>query len=99
MSDIDPECHGPAIAAEIVGCSSPSTECIKCMKKCDGSEPFQIYEGSCNPVRHFHIRCISQGQIVDGVFKCQICDPTKREEYCLNAEGNQIIPNKLQRYV
>ena len=29
MSDIDPECHGPAIAAEIVDCSSLKTECIK----------------------------------------------------------------------
>ena len=55
MSDIDPEMHGPAIAAEIVDCSSLTTECIKCMRKCDGSEPFQICEGSCNPARHFHM--------------------------------------------
>ena len=32
MSDKDPECHGPAIAAAIVDCSSLTTECIKCMK-------------------------------------------------------------------
>ena len=32
MSDIDPECHGPAIAAEIVDCSSLTTECIKCRR-------------------------------------------------------------------
>ena len=80
MSDIDPETHGPVIAAEIVYCSSLTTECIKCARKCDGSEPFWICEGSCNPARHFHKRCISETQIVDSVFKCQICDPTKREE-------------------
>ena len=55
MSDIDPECHGPALAAEIVDCSSLTTECIKCIKKCDGSEPFRICEGSCSPARHFHM--------------------------------------------
>ena len=87
MSDIDPECHGPAIAAEIVDCSSLTTECIKCAKKCDGSEPFRICEGSCNPARHLHMQCISQAQIVDHVFKCQICDPTKREEYCFKCGG------------
>ena len=32
MSDIDPECHGPTIAAEIVDCSSLTTECIKCTR-------------------------------------------------------------------
>ena len=70
LSDIDPEMHGPAIAAEIVDCSSLTTECIKCVRKCDGSEPFRICEVSCNPARHFHTRCISETQIVDGVFKC-----------------------------
>ena len=87
MSDIDPECHGPAIAAEIVDCSSLTTECIKCMKKCDGSEPFRICEGSCNPARHFHMQCILQAQIVNGIFKCQMCDLIKREEDCLKCGG------------
>ena len=94
MSDIDPECHGPAIAAEIVDCSSLTKECIKCMKKCDGSEPFQICEGSCNPARHFHMQCISQTQIVNGVFKCQICDLTEMEEYsfkCREKPDNTIL--------
>ena len=49
MSDIDLETHGLAIAAEIVDCSSLTTECIKCAKKCDGSEPFTICKGSFNP--------------------------------------------------
>ena len=87
MSDIDPETHGLAIAAEIVDYSSLTMEYIKCTKKCDGSEPFRICEGSCNPARHFHMRCISQAQIVDGVSKCQICDPTKRLEYCFKCGG------------
>ena len=87
MSDIDPECHGPAIVAEIVDCSSLTTECIKCAKKCDVSEPIRICEGSCNPVRHFLMRCISQAQIVNGVFKCQISEPTKRDEYCFKCRG------------
>ena len=95
MSDIEPETHGPAIAVEILDCSSITTECIKCAKKCDGSEPFRICEGSCNPARHFHMRCLTQAQIVDGVFKCQICDLTKREEYCFKCGGkpNNTILN------
>ena len=87
MLDIDPETDGPAIAADIVDCSSLTTECIKCAKKCDGSQPFRICESSYNPARHFHMRCILQAQIVDSVFKCQICDPTKREEYCFKCGG------------
>ena len=87
ISDIDPETHGPVIAAEIIDCSSLTTECIKCRRKCDGSKLFRICEGSCNPARHFCTCCISKTQIVDGVFKCQICDPTKREEYCFKCIG------------
>ena len=87
MSDIDLETHVLAIAAEIVDCSSLTVKCIKCAKKCGGSEPFRICEGSCNPARHFHMRCILQAQIVDSVFKCQICDPTKREKYCFKCGG------------
>ena len=87
MSNIEPETHGPAIAAEILDCSSLTMECTKCTKKCNGSEPFRICEGSCNPARHFHMRCLTQAQIVDGVFKCQICDLTKREEYCFKCSG------------
>ena len=45
MSDMDPETHGPAIAAEILDCSSLTTECITYAKKCDGSQPFRICEG------------------------------------------------------
>ena len=90
-SDIDPECHGPDIAAEIVDCSSLTTECIKCVKKCNGSELFRIHESSCNPARHFHMRCISKAQIVNSVFKCQICDPTKREEYCFKCHDLERI--------
>ena len=98
MSDIEPEIHGPAIAAEILDCSSLTMECIKCAKKCDGSEPFRICEGLCNPARHFHMRCLTQAQIVDSVFKCQICDPTKREEYCFKCGGkpdNTILNCKI----
>ena len=33
------------------------------------------------------MRCISEAQIVYVVFKCQICDLTKREEYCFKCSG------------
>ena len=99
-ADIDPETHGPAIAAEIIDCLSLTTECIKCGRKCDCSEPFRICEGSCSPAWHFHMHCILKTQIVDGIFKCQICDPIKREEYCFKCGGkldNTILNCKDMR--
>ena len=87
ISDIDPEIYGPAIAAGIIDCSSLTMECIKSRRKCSGSDPFKMCEGSCDPGRHFHTCCISKTQIVDGIFKCQICDPTKREEYSFKCGG------------
>ena len=87
LCDVDPEVHGPAIAADISDCSSLSTECIKCGMSCGETEdsvqePFRICEGVCNPSRYFHTRCLSVLARSAENFKCQHCDPSMREEYC-----------------
>ena len=82
LTQIDPDCDGPAIAAEIMESSTLMNECITCGQICDDTRPYKICCGSCQPQRHFHVSCISPKYRGDVEFKCQLCDPSRREEYC-----------------
>ena len=82
LTQIDPDCDGPAIAAEIMESSTLMNECITCGQICDDTRPYKICCGGCQPQRHFHVLCISPKYREDIEFKCQLCDPSRREEYC-----------------
>ena len=84
---IDPDTDGPTIAAEIMQASTLSNECITCGQLCDESCPYKICCGGCQPQRHFHTACVSPKYRADDNFKCQLCDPSHREEYCFNCGG------------
>ena len=82
LTQIDPDCDGPAIAAEIMESSTLMNECIICSQICDDTRPYKICCGSCQPQRHFHVLCTSPKYRGDVEFKCQFCNPSRREEYC-----------------
>ena len=81
---IDPDTDGPAIAAEIMQASTLSNECITCGQLCNESYPYKICCGGCQPQRHFNSACVSPKYSADDNFKCKLCDPSGREEYCFN---------------
>ena len=81
LTQIDPDCDGPAIAAEIMESSTLMNECLSCSQICDDTRPYKIYCGGHQPQRHFHVICISPKYREDVEFKCQLCNPSRREEY------------------
>lgn len=87
LGNIDPAVEGAEIAGEIMDCSSLSNHCIKCGGICDGKERMKICSGTCRPHRHFHEKCLPVSHRTVRNFKCQICDPTLREEYCFSCGG------------
>lgn len=85
LNNIEPGTEGALIGSQLMTYSTLSNHCIKCGGLCEpDQEPIKICTGSCRPHRYFHQRCLPDSQKKIKEFKCQICDPSLREEYCMS---------------
>ena len=110
LSDVDIALEGALIASEIVDNSDSMRDiCSKCGTDCSPVQITRICEGQCRPSRIFHSDCLHRSQKTEVTFKCQICDPKYREDYCQSCRArpeNRTLSvckfnstNGCQRYV
>ena len=77
-----PSCEGATIAAEMLDASESLRElCAKCGAKMTAVQGTLI-TGICLPRWTFHSKCVPKTRHVDPTFKCLVCDPSKREDFC-----------------
>ena len=79
-----PGCEGATIAAEMLDASESLRElCAKCGAKLTSVQCTLITcTGICLPRRTFHSKCVPETRHADPTFKCLVCDPSKREDFC-----------------
>ena len=84
LGDVNAGYEGATIAAEMLDASESLRElCAKCGQKlvtADG--PFITCTGICLPRRTFHSKCVPEKSRRDPCFKCLVCDPSKRDDFC-----------------
>ena len=81
-ADLVPGYKGVTIAAEILDASDSLWDlCAKCGHKLsDGL--LLTCTGICAPCQSFHSLCIPASRRSDPNFKCQVCNPGTREDFC-----------------
>ena len=79
-----PGCEGATIAAEMLDASESLRElCAKCGAKLTAVQGTLITcTGICLPRWTFHSKCVPETRHADPTFKCLVCDPSKREDFC-----------------
>ena len=89
-----PGCKGATIAAEMLDASESLCElCAKCGAKltavqgtlitCTGiCLPRLVGMGSSAQQQLVHSKCVPETHCADPTFKCLVCDPSKREDFC-----------------
>ena len=92
---LDPGYEGGTIAAEVLDSSDSLREsCCKC--GCNltwGGLPLITCTGNCQPRRSFHSKCVPKSRRTDHDFKCLVCRPADREDFCFccNSPATQDI--------
>ena len=81
-ADLVPGYKGVTIAAEILDASDSLRDlCAKCGHKLsDGL--LLTCTGICAPHQSFHSLCVPASRCSDPNFKCQVCNPGTREDFC-----------------
>ena len=81
---LDPGYEGGTIAAEVLDASDSLRElCSKCGRNLTcGSLPLITCTGNCQPRRTFHSKCVPKSRRTDQDFKCLVCRPADREDFC-----------------
>ena len=84
FTEVNPGYEGATIAAEMLDASESLRElCAKCGQKLlTVDAPFITCTGICLPRRTFHLRCVPETCRRDPTFKCLVCDPSKRDDFC-----------------
>ena len=79
-----PGCKGATIAAEMLDASESLRElCAKCGAKLTAVQGTLITcTGICLPRWTFHSKCVPETRCADPTFKCLVCDPSKRDDFC-----------------
>ena len=79
-----PSCDGATIAAEMLDASESLRElCAKCGAKLTAVQGTLITcTGICLPRWTFHSKCVLETRRADPTFKCLVCNPSKREDFC-----------------
>ena len=87
--DVTPGYEGATIAAEILDASESLRDlCTKCGQRLTTDAAHLITCcGICLPRRIFHSKCVPESQRADPTFKCLVCDPSKREEFCFKCNA------------
>ena len=80
---------GGTIAAEVLDASHSLRElCSKCGRNLTcGSLPLITCTGNCQPRRTFHSKCVPKSRRTDQDFKCLVCRPADREDFCFCCNG------------
>ena len=86
---LDPGYEGGTIAAEVLDASDSLRElCSKCGRNLTcGSLPLITCTGNCQPQRTFHSKCVPKSRRTDQDFKCLVCRPADREDFCFCCNG------------
>ena len=86
---VNPGCEGATIAAELLDASESLWElCAKCGAKLSTVQGNLITcTGICLPRRTFHSKCVPETCRSDPTFKCLVCDPSKREDFCFRCNS------------
>ena len=81
---LDPGYEGGRIAAEVLdSCDSLRELCAKCGRNLTcGGLPLITCTGICQPRRTFHSKCVPKSRRTDHDFKCLVCRPADREDFC-----------------
>lgn len=84
-----PGCEGATIAAEMLDASESLRElCAKCGSKLATTQGNLITcTGICLPRRTFHSKCVPETRRSDPTFKCLVCDPSKRDDFCFRCNS------------
>ena len=92
-----PGYEGATIAAEILDASDSLREvCSKCGQKLAGTQsPLVTCTEVCLPRRSFHSKCIPHSRQNDPTFKCLVCDPSHKEDFCLSCNGSPTADIKM----
>ena len=62
--------------------------CSKCGHNLTcGSLPLTTCTGNCQPRRTFHSKCVPKSRRTDQDFKCLVCRPADREDFCFCCNG------------
>ena len=79
-----PSCEGATIAAEMLDASESLRElCAKCGTKLTAVQGTLITcTGICLPRVDISFKCVPETRRADPTFKCLVCDPSKREDFC-----------------
>ena len=92
---LDPGYEGGTIAAEVLDSSDSLRElCGKCGRNLTcGGLPLITCTGICQPRRTFHSKCVPKSRHTDHDFKCLVCRPADREDFCFccNSPATQDI--------
>ena len=86
---LDPGYKGGTIAAEVLNASDSLRElCSKCGHNLTcGGLPLITCTGNCQPQRTFHSKCVPKSRRTDQDFKCLVCRPADREDFCFCCNG------------
>ena len=86
--ELSPGVEGATIAAEILDASESLRDlCAKCGQNLTAETALVTCCGVCLPRRTFHARCLPQSKRTDPTFKCLICDPSTKEDFCFCCNG------------
>ena len=85
---LDPGYEGGRIAAEVLdSCDSLRELCAKCGRNLTcGGLPLITCTGICQPRRTFHSKCVPKSRRTDHDFKCLVCRPADREDFCFSLQ-------------
>ena len=86
---LDPGYEGGTIVAEVLDTSDSLREfCSKCGHNLTcGGLPLITCMGNCQPRRTFHSKCVPKSRHTNQDFKCLVCRPADREDFCFCCNG------------